>query len=48
VRALAARGVPAADGTGVLLHQGAAAFRRWWPVDPPLAVMRAALREAAA
>jgi shikimate dehydrogenase len=48
VRVLTARGIPAADGTGVLLHQGAAAFRRWWGVDPPLETMAAALREAAA
>ena len=42
-RAMRARGVPAADGTGMLLLQGAAAFRRWWGVDPPLATMRDAL-----
>ena len=43
MRAMRARGVPAADGTGMLLLQGAAAFRRWWGVDPPLAAMRDAL-----
>lgn len=43
VRRLAADGVPAADGVEMLLHQGAAAFRRWWGVDPPLEAMRAAL-----
>jgi shikimate dehydrogenase len=44
VRAMRAAGVPAADGTEMLLHQGAAAFRRWWGVEPPLAAMREALR----
>jgi shikimate dehydrogenase len=47
VRAMRARGVPAADGLGMLLHQGAAAFRCWWGVDAPLDVMRAALLRAA-
>jgi shikimate dehydrogenase len=48
VRALRARGVPAADGLGMLLHQGSAAFRCWWGVDAPLEVMRTALLRAAA
>jgi shikimate dehydrogenase len=43
VRALRARSVPAADGTEMLLHQGAAAYARWWGADPPLSAMRAAL-----
>ncbi|HEX7240452.1 MAG TPA: shikimate dehydrogenase [Longimicrobiaceae bacterium] len=43
VRALRAAGVPAADGTEMLLRQGAAAFRRWWGVPAPLEAMRAAL-----
>ncbi len=49
MRALRAAGVPAADGTEMLLRQGAAAFRRWWGVPAPLEAMRAALppREAA-
>jgi shikimate dehydrogenase len=38
-----ARGIPAADGTEMLLHQGAAAFRRWWRAGPPIDAMRAAL-----
>lgn len=42
-REMSARGLPAADGREMLLHQGAAAFRRWWKLDPPLDVMRAAL-----
>lgn len=43
VRELRARGVPAADGMEMLLHQGAAAFQRWWPLPAPLEAMRAAL-----
>ena len=43
VHALRARGLPAADGKEMLIQQGAAAFRRWWGMDPPLDVMRAAL-----
>lgn len=43
--AMRARGLPAADGKEMLVQQGAAAFRRWWRMDPPLDVMRAALVE---
>ena len=43
VRAARDVGIPAADGTEMLLHQGAAAFRRWWNADPPIEAMRAAL-----
>lgn len=43
VHAMRARGLPAADGKEMLLQQGAAAFRRWWAMEPPLDVMRAAL-----
>jgi shikimate dehydrogenase len=39
-----ARGLPAADGKEMLIHQGAAAFRRWWGTDPSLDVIRAALQ----
>ena len=47
VRSLAAAGVRAADGRSVLLHQGAAAFERFFPDHrPPLEVMRAALTRA--
>lgn len=47
VRALRAAGVRAADGRGVLLHQGAAAFSRFFPDQrPPLEVMRAAVARA--
>jgi shikimate dehydrogenase len=45
VRAMGAHGIPTADGTEMLLQQGAAAFRRWWSLDPPLDAMRAALHE---
>lgn len=37
------RGVPAADGRAMLLHQGATAFERWLGVPAPLQVMRDAL-----
>ncbi len=40
------RGIPAADGRPTLVHQGAAAFRRWFGVEPDLAAMRAALEES--
>ena len=46
VHAMRARGLPAADGKEMLIGQGAAAFRRWWKMDPPLEVMRAALGAA--
>ncbi|HEX5004890.1 MAG TPA: hypothetical protein VFV65_06205, partial [Gemmatimonadales bacterium] len=37
----------AADGREMLLAQGAAGFTRWFPrLDPPVDVMRAALRAA--
>lgn len=40
-------GAAAADGRRMLLAQGVAAFRRWFPRrEPPVEVMRAALREA--
>ena len=43
VHHLRATGIPAADGKEMLLHQGAAAFRRWWKTDAPIEAMRAAL-----
>jgi shikimate dehydrogenase len=36
------RGIRAANGLGMLVHQAALAFERWTGVDAPLAVMRAA------
>lgn len=38
-------GLRTADGWGVLLAQGAAAFEAWTGMEPPLAAMRAALSE---
>ena len=47
VRALRAAGVRAADGRAMLVHQGAAAFARFFPDQTaPLAVMRAAVERA--
>jgi shikimate dehydrogenase len=43
VRVLRQRGVPATDGLGMLIHQGAAAFSRWWGAPAPVDAMRAAL-----
>lgn len=46
VRALRRRGQAAADGREVLLGQGVAALRCWFPgIDPPTEVMRAAARD---
>jgi len=39
-------GRPTLDGTRMLLHQGAAAFRRWTGKEPPLDIMARALAEA--
>jgi shikimate dehydrogenase len=44
VRDARARGIRAADGGEMLVHQGAAAFERWWRRTAPLDVMRAALQ----
>lgn len=42
-----ARGLAATDGRTMLLAQGVAAFRRWYPdIAPPVDVMRAALDDA--
>lgn len=47
VRALRAAGVRAGDGRGMLVHQGAAAFVRFFPGQAaPVAVMRAAVDRA--
>jgi shikimate dehydrogenase len=43
VRDALARGIPATDGADMLVHQGFAAFRRWFGQDPDLQVMKAAL-----
>lgn len=47
IRAARARGCPAVDGLGMLLHQGARSLRIWTGKTPPLAEMRAALEKAA-
>ncbi len=42
-----ARGLEARDGRTMLLAQGVAAFRRWYPdIAPPEEIMKAALRDA--
>ena len=47
VRTLTAAGVRAQDGREVLVHQGAAAFARFFPDQTaPLEVMRAAVNRA--
>jgi shikimate dehydrogenase len=43
LRAAADRGARVVDGQGMLLHQGAAAFRQWTGVEPPLDAMRRGL-----
>jgi len=42
LREARARGVRAAGGLGMLVHQGALSFALWTGVEPPLEVMRAA------
>ena len=42
--AAALQGARVVDGAGMLLHQGAAAFRQWTGVEPPLDAMRAGLQ----
>jgi shikimate dehydrogenase len=44
VRAARARGCEVVDGRNALVRQGAASFRIWTGVEPPIAVMRAAVR----
>ena len=46
VRAAREAGAAAADGRGVLVAQGAAAFQRFFGVDAPVEVMRAAVEDA--
>jgi shikimate dehydrogenase len=43
VETLRSRGRVAADGTEMLVRQGAAAFERWFAIPAPIATMRAAL-----
>ena len=42
LRGARARGLRAAGGLGMLVHQGALSFSLWTGVAPPLEVMRAA------
>lgn len=44
VRAARAAGCRVVDGREALVRQGAASFRRWTGVEPPVDVMRAAVR----
>jgi len=46
MKAAAKAGARQANGLGMLLHQGAEAFRIWTGVEPPVAVMRRALEDA--
>ena len=46
--AAGARGIPAMDGSEMLLRQGAAAFELWWGCEAPLAAMREALERGPA
>jgi shikimate dehydrogenase len=46
VRLFRSLGARAADGRGVLVAQGAAAFRHFFGVEPPVEVMRAAVEDA--
>jgi shikimate dehydrogenase len=46
VREARAFGIVAEDGRGVLVEQGAAAFRHFFDVEPPREVMRAAVEDA--
>jgi shikimate dehydrogenase len=47
IRAARARHLPALDGLGMLLHQGARALSIWSGRTAPFAEMRAALEKAA-
>lgn len=38
--------IPAAEGTTMLVAQGAAAFERWWRIPAPVDTMRAALESS--
>jgi shikimate dehydrogenase len=46
LRAFARAGTRAADGRGMLLHQGACSFELWFGRPAPLAGMREALERA--
>ena len=44
LEAAVVRGATPVDGLGMLVHQAALAFRMWTGCEPPLDVMRAAVR----
>ena len=47
IRTMQEEGLRAADGRGMLVAQGAAAFRHWFPAeDAPVEIMRAAVEDA--
>ncbi|MCZ7526113.1 MAG: hypothetical protein M5U14_06865 [Acidimicrobiia bacterium] len=46
LRAARARGVPGANGLGMLVHQAALAFERWTGRPAPVDAMRAAALDA--
>lgn len=46
LRAARARGLPVADGLGMLIHQGALSFEIWHGIKPDIAKARARLLEA--
>lgn len=48
VREARKRSIRATDGGGMLVHQAAVAFERWWERPAPLEVMKEALSEARA
>lgn len=48
LRDAAARGLPTVTGAGMLVHQGARAFRLWTGIDAPVEVMWSAMRAALA
>lgn len=48
LRQARAAGARTLNGVGMLVHQGAAAFRLWTGIEPPVEVMRAALLAALA
>ena len=45
LKAAAARGATHLDGLGMLVYQGAIAFKLWTGVEPDVAVMRRALEQ---
>ncbi|MBN2483855.1 MAG: shikimate dehydrogenase [Candidatus Omnitrophica bacterium] len=46
IRAAKKKNIPACGGLGMLLYQGVAAFRFWTAKEPPVEIMRNALRKA--